>query len=213
MQRTVNSNKNDKNIKMILIGESGTGKSSLINTYNGNDFMSETVSSLSSNFIKKEVKINDNTYNLKLWDTAGQERFRSLNKIYIKDSQIVVFVYDITQKKTFDELSFWVNYVNEIIPKAAIFGLVGNKSDLVEEIINGNNNEDILVNTDDGENYADEIGALFYETSAKDDRAGFANYINLLIAKFISEKKNSEKELEILALNNNQKKKKKKNCC
>ena len=86
MEKIIEPNGKCNKIKIILIGESGTGKTSLINAYNGNEFNNNITTSLSSNFIKKIIKINQINYTIKIWDTAGQERFRSINKIFIKDS-------------------------------------------------------------------------------------------------------------------------------
>ena len=90
-------------IKIILLGEPGVGKSSLINVYNGDPFSENIPSSIQSSFISKRLTINEKIYDIQIWDTAGQERFRSINKIFIKDSHIVIFVYDITSRKSFLE--------------------------------------------------------------------------------------------------------------
>ena len=214
MEKIIEPNGKCNKIKIILIGESGTGKTSLINAYNGNEFNNNITDYLSSNFIKKIIKINQINYTIKIWDTAGQERFRSINKIFIKDSQIVIFVYDITNKQTFEKLNFWVNYVYQILPKTVILGLAANKKDLIE-----NNDENYELNKDkcvikeEGEKYADELGALFCETSAKDDPEGFIDFVRQLIYKCISERNNIEENWELIVLNNNLIKKKKKKCC
>ena len=103
------NNENKKKIKIILIGNGQVGKTSLINVYDGKKFTDKMLQSVCSHYIKKELIINEETYNIHLWDTAGQERFRSVNKIYIKGSNIVIFVYDITNKISFMDIKdFWV---------------------------------------------------------------------------------------------------------
>ena len=79
-------------IKIILLGNTETGKTSLINAYEGKKFVDESLATFGSQFIKKDLEINGKTYNIQIWDTAGQERYRSVNKIYIKGSSIVLFV-------------------------------------------------------------------------------------------------------------------------
>ena len=159
------------------------------------------------------MEINQKKYVIKIWDTAGQERFRSLNKLFIKDSQIVIFVYDVTEKKTFEELDYWVKYVQQILPENVIFGLVGNKKDL---IIVDENNEKInreYVKGEEGEKYSDEIGAIFCESSAKDDIEGFADLVRQLINKCILQRNNIEKEWEIMILDKSPIKMKKNKLC
>ena len=191
-QKKANNNKDNK-IKLILLGESGTGKTSLINAYNGIQFKEVFLSTCSANYIKKEIEINENIYNVILWDTAGQERFRSVNKIFIKDSQIVIFVYDITKRGTFIELEYWVNYVRQILPENVIFGVAGNKIDLlVEENNEINNNE--YVTKEEGQQYADKIGATFCETSAKEDPEGFIDFVRQLLGKCVLQKISIKKE-------------------
>ena len=213
MQNIEDNGKIINYIKLILIGESGTGKTSLIDVYSGKKFSLKTFSSLSSNYIIKKMEINQKNYVIKIWDTAGQERFRSLNKLFIKDSQIVIFVYDVTKKKTFEELGYWVNFVQQILPENVIFGLVGNKKDL---IIVDENNEKInreYVKGEEGEKYSDEIGAIFCESSAKDDIEGFADLVRQLINKCILQRNNIEKEWEIMILDKSPIKMKKNKLC
>ena len=144
-----------------------------------------------------------------MWDTAGQERFRSLSKIFIKDSQIVLFVYDIVNRKSFENISFWVNYVEDLLGKDIVLGLVGNKIDLFDKV----EDDTLIVNNEEGQKYADQIGALFRETSAKESPEEFESYINELIDLFLSRRNNTEKEWTILSLDSFVQTKKKKKIC
>jgi len=206
MSNNSKSKKNDINInnfiKIILIGESSVGKTSLISTYNGKKFEENTVTTLNFSSKKKEITIDDIKYKVEIWDTAGQERYRSVSQIFIKGSQIVIFVYDITKLDSFSQLSFWVNYIKELISSDAVFGVVGNKIDLFEE-------KEEIVEEEEGRKFAKDIGALFTETSAKENPKAFSDFINELLKKLISNRKETEKEWNRVSLmpnNNNNKK-------
>ena len=201
----------DSKIKVILIGESGVGKTCLIRAYEGKKFTNVLASS-GPGFIKKEIKKDDKTYQIHLWDTAGQEKYRCVNKIFIKDSHIAILVYDITKRKTFQELDYWVNYTQEILGKDVVFGLAGNKIDLFDK--NDIEEEGKIVTKQEGMEYAEEIGASFKETSAKGDAKGFIEFVDELIDKYLSSniQIRSFEGWEIISLHNPIKKKKEK-CC
>ena len=195
---------NQNKIKIILLGNEAVGKTALINAYEDKAFSEVTTSTIGSGFIQKKVKINEKEYIVQLWDTAGQEKFRSVSKIYFKDSDIVIFVYDITNEKSFNDLGeFWINYVKELIGNDKVFGIASNKIDLFENK---------KVEKEEGEKFAEDNGALFCETSAKEDPKGFQKFVNDLIVTYISKRKNVKKEQNI-NLNKNKLKKNKKNCC
>ena len=179
----------DNDIKIILLGESGTGKSNLINICCNLEFNPNTSSNISSTILEKTITLGKIQYFIKLWDTAGQEKFRSLNNLFIKDSKICVFVYDISSRVTFEQLDFWVKKVDEILGNNPILAVVANKSDLKEE-----------VKKKEGEEYSAKIGAFFYQTSAKTDKDGFSNFINILVEEFLF--KNNLSGWEIISKEN-----------
>ena len=146
-------------IKAILVGESQTGKTCLLNKLISNIFIENPGSTNVAENLEKDFTVNDKTVTLDIWDTAGQEKFRSLNKIFFKDAEIAFLVYDITKKKTFEEIkNFWVDQVRTFSGENTLFVLVGNKADLYTK-------EEVNENT--GQEFANEINAVFGQTSAK----------------------------------------------
>ena len=124
----------DRPIKVILLGETGVGKTNLIRRAMGKDFDPDTASSLVNLYCQNEIIVDNIKYQYKLWDTAGQEKFRCLNKIFIKESKIIIIVFAINNKNSFEQIDFWLNYVKEALEKDFyLFGLVANKSDLIEQ--------------------------------------------------------------------------------
>ena len=148
--------------KVVIVGESGVGKTCIMKQFVENTFNDEEMSSLSSQFKKKTIKLvtgEDITFNI--YDTAGQERFRSLAKIFYKDARVVILVYDITNKKSFEEIkNYWYEQVKDIQTENLIIAIAGNKCDLYEER---------QVQNETGEEFAKSINAIFVETSAKND--------------------------------------------
>ena len=205
----------DEQLKIILLGEIFTGKSSLINAYIKNQFNAQEPSTVSPTNYAKKVHIKNKTILVNVWDTAGQEHFRSMNKIFIKNSNIVLFVYDITRKTTLKELSFWVEYTDNIIGKEnALFGVIGNKIDLFdkEKELKEKNNDIEMVSTLEGQEFAKSIGATFLETSAKENAPGLHEFIDNLIKEYC-DKFLLEQKIEPILLNANQSQTKKKSCC
>ena len=184
-----NDNENNK-IKIVLVGEVATGKTSLINAYLGESFKKDLASTITPSVSQRKIKIRNNEYLVNIWDTVGQEQYRSLTKIFIKGSHVVIFVYDITNKETFNSLDFWVKSVEQFLGKEPIFGIVGNKTDLFEKQV---------VEREKGEKFAKENGALFLETSAKDDAKGFRKFVHELIEEFLDKKGIFKKEGERLS--------------
>jgi small GTP-binding protein len=167
-------------IKLILVGDTGTGKTNLISVATGNEFNSGIFTTTSCSYIQKIIKINQKEYKVNLWDTIGQEKYRSLTKIFIKDSNIVIFTYDITKRDTFTSLPYWKNVIEEILGNDITFGVVGNKIDLYLEE---------KVKEQEGKKYADSIGALFKLTSAKNNPKEFSDFIEILLDKYLKEHK------------------------
>ena len=186
--------------KLILVGEAGVGKTCLIKQYLEKSFDSEEIPTIASQEVFKEITINNQILKLTIWDTCGQEKFRSINKIFMKSSDIVILVYDITDRKSFEELDFWYNDVIQNIGNNIVIGIAANKTDLIE---------DESVHSNEGNKYAEKIGAIFKETTATTHEA-IEELIEELSHKFIEKKKNKEQKGNIKVNYNYQNKKK---CC
>ena len=195
----------DDDIKVILVGETATGKTSLINTSIGLEFQEKVDSTQSSSIMQKKMVINKKTYSINLWDTIGQEQFRSLTKIFMKGAKIVIFVYDITRLDTFEQLDFWLESTKEVLGDKPILGIVGNKSDLYFKE---------AVKEEDAEEYAKNKGIPFRLCSAKTPKL-FCAFLEELVKKYIEkmERKLEQSVVDGLKLDDDEGKPKKKGKC
>ena len=194
-------------VKVILVGETGTGKTCLINVTIGKQFTDYSPSTIISTFVIKKVNKDGKTYNLNIWDTAGQEQFRAMTKIFVKNSKIVVFVYSIERKDSLKGLEeYWVNTVKEALGDEAIYGMVGNKCDLFEE-------EEIKTET--AKEFANKCNLKFKLVSAKEDPEGFVQFLEELLDDYLQKKGMITTNKDTICINNdaNLNKKEKKNCC
>ena len=207
-------------IKIILIGESGVGKTNLIQVAIGNPFQNEFEPTISSSYHEGDITFNNKKYYYELWDTAGQEVYRSLNKMFIKESKIVLVVFAVNDRKSYEQINFWIKYAKESLEEHSfIMALVGNKSDLYMEQ---------QIPDEEIKKMAEALNIKIKITSAMDDAVGFKKFMEQLIKDYITNiglqldyKKTfclkSEKEEEIEEGNNNGigtgNVKHKKNCC
>lgn len=147
-------------LKLVLIGESGVGKTSIITQFVDEKFVSDKQSTIGGTFNSKLVKCgNGKNLKLEIWDTAGQERYRSVTKLFYKDANAAILVYDITNKYSFDQLQkYWAEQVKESSPKNIIIAIAANKCDLFDKEV---------VDEKTAREFAKNIGAIFSLTSAK----------------------------------------------
>ena len=150
----------DEKVKIMIIGETKTGKTSLISRYCKNEFTGGAyLSTIGLDFQIKNLTINSKKIRLQIWDTAGQERFRNIAKNYFQSSDGFLIVYDISNHESFETLDYWIEEIKSNSQELAKMNLVGNKCDL---------NDERKVKKEEGEIYAKEHKIKFYEVSAKD---------------------------------------------
>ena len=145
--------------KLLLIGDSGVGKSCLLLRFADDTYTESYISTIGVDFKIRTLELDGKTVKLQIWDTAGQERFRTITSSYYRGAHGIIVVYDVTDQESFNNVKQWLNeidrYANENVNKM----LVGNKCDLTTKKV---------VNTDDAKGYAETVGIPFLETSAKD---------------------------------------------
>ncbi|XP_074659626.1 ras-related protein Rab-18-like [Tubulanus polymorphus] len=145
-------------LKILIIGESGVGKSSLLLRFTDDTFDPEQAATIGVDFKVKTLTVDGNRAKLAIWDTAGQERFRTLTPSYYRGAQGVILVYDVTSKQTFQKLEAWLSELETFSTKHDIIKmLVGNKID----------SDKREVSRDEGLKFARKHQCLFIEASAK----------------------------------------------
>ena len=149
-------------LKIIVLGESGVGKTALLQKYINNTFTEDHKSTIGADFFTKKLEINDKLITLQIWDTAGQERFQSLGKAFYRGANAVILVFDQSNRKSFDKVDHWkaqfeeVNEESEEDGSKFPFLLLNNKCDL----------EQRAVSLNEADQYAQANNMIFYECSA-----------------------------------------------
>jgi small GTP-binding protein len=167
-----------KELKVILLGEPGVGKTNIISRYLSGSFNQSSNPTIGSTFGEKIIKKEGVTYSLKVWDTTGQERYNSITKLFVKGSHIVILVYSIDNLQSFEKINFWYNYIKEELQEGKyILGILGNKRDLYEFEV---------VSEEDGKKLAQKKNAVFGLVSAKIDVNGIINYFDTILEEYIS---------------------------
>ena len=146
-------------IKIALLGNEGVGKTSIIGQLTENKYNAKTNTTVGAMFINKEMVIDGVKYDLQIWDTAGQERFRTIASIYFRDAHGILLVYDVTNKKSFDDLSFWFNEIYTKCEKSVVVEVAGNKSDMTN----------LEVSPETGQEFAQSHKSRHFSISAKNN--------------------------------------------
>ncbi|KAM4025074.1 ras-related protein Rab-26 [Anomaloglossus baeobatrachus] len=145
--------------KVMLVGDSGVGKTCLLVRFKDGAFLAGSfISTVGIDFRNKVLNVDGVKVKLQIWDTAGQERFRSVTHAYYRDAHALLLLYDITNKTSFDNIQAWLTEIHEYAQKDVVIMLLGNKVDSTNERV---------VKIEDGERLAKEYGVPFMETSAK----------------------------------------------
>jgi len=144
--------------KLVLIGDSGVGKSCLLLRFADDAFTESYISTIGVDFRFRTVKVDNKTVKLQIWDTAGQERFRTITSAYYRGADGIIMVYDTTSSDSFDHVNDWLKEVNRYASESTSKLLIGNKADRVA---------DRAVSTERAKEFADDLGVAFLETSAK----------------------------------------------
>ena len=164
----------DFSYKVILLGSSGVGKTNLINTSIGKLFDPEEKATISSTFVRKTIILKGQKFFVDLWDTCGQEKYRAVTKIFLKGAKIIIFVYDITDRNSFDELKYWIEMAQETEVNC-IYGIVGNKMDL---FLNEAVPEELA------KDFANSKEFKFRLVSAKTDAKSFDQFLGKLVQDY-----------------------------
>lgn len=146
--------------KVVLLGESGVGKTCIISRFINNIFDDNSISTNGASYAGKSMDFPDYGKSIKfeIWDTAGQEKYRALTRIFYKDAAAAILVYDITRKESFEEIkNYWYGQIIDYAPKEIVIGIAANKSDLFDRE---------QVTEEEAREYAKSIGAIFRLTSA-----------------------------------------------
>ena len=186
--------------KILLLGDSSVGKTCFLMRYTDNTFQEMHMSTIGLDYKLKNVQLDDGKIvKIQIWDTAGQDRFRSITKNYYKGAHGIILIYDVTSRKTFENVKNWVSQIREEVSDKVSIILVGNKIDDVEGR---------KVKTEEGESMAKECGLSFFETSAKSGE-NIDNTFNELVKRTVE----AYTKLDGQGAKLNSKKQKKKGCC
>jgi len=147
-------------IKLLLIGDSGVGKSCLLLRFSDDSFTPSFITTIGIDFKIKTIELDGKRIKLQIWDTAGQERFRTITTAYYRGAMGILLVYDVTDAKSFDNIRNWIRNIEQHATENVNRILIGNKCDMVDKK---------AVDTPRGQSLADEYGIKFLETSAKNN--------------------------------------------
>ena len=191
--------------KILLIGDSSVGKTSLLLKYTDDYFSEQSTSTIGVEFKEKKITLNNRNITLQIWDTSGQERFRSITQNFYRGSDGILFVFDVTNKESFHNLEYWLNEAKEDDVKKI---LIGNKIDLPSRTISKERMENL------GKRY----NLKSFETSAKTGeniKEIFTEIAELIIANKSEEELNSlySKYKQNLSISSDPGEKRKKGCC
>ena len=206
------SEENELSVKVVLLGESGVGKTCIIGRFIDNTFDKNIKSTTGADYTGKTMTFPEyggKQIKFEIWDTAGQEIYRALTKIFYKDAKIAILVYDITKRETYEEMKeYWYYQVREAADQDVIIAIAANKCDMYEEE---------KVTEGEGREFAKKIGA-FYQLTSAFTNIGIEDLFKTIGKQYLdfyisNKNKNKAEKKIILPETNLQEKKIKKGCC
>ena len=184
----------EKLFKILLLGDSSVGKSSLFLSFMDKSWNETFVPTIGVDFKIKTINVNNMNIKFQVWDTAGQERFRTIISSYYKGAHGILLVYDITLKESFESLNDWLNEIKKNTSKNIVKVLIGNKIDL---------NDKRVISFDEAKEFADNNSMKYIETSAKTstnvDQAFGLIGVELMKSFKGNEEKNTNKKNVVLS--------------
>ncbi|GAB6030117.1 Ras-protein Rab-35 [Chamberlinius hualienensis] len=196
----------DHLFKLLIIGDSGVGKSSLLLRFADNTFSGNYITTIGVDFKIRTLEVDGEKVKLQIWDTAGQERFRTITSTYYRGTHGVIVVYDVTSGDSFANVKRWLHEIDQ-------------NCDVVNRILVGNKNDSPdrkVVLTEDAQRFADQMGIQLFETSAKDNLnvEEMFNAITRLVLKSKKEQKERQQQEHdgVVSLRKTEKRGKRK-CC
>lgn len=147
-------------VKVLMVGDSGVGKTSLLLRYASNDFNESYITTIGIDFKTKFLDVGDKRVKLQIWDTAGQERFRTITTSYFRGAQGILLCYDVVDRNSFNSIGSWLEQINNHADQQVVVIIVGNKCEMVDER---------EVTEEQGQALADQHEYTFIECSARDN--------------------------------------------
>ena len=178
--------------KIIFVGDSGVGKTTIINRINNEEFKDLNESSVGIDYYSKNIKFRGEELTLQIWDTAGQEKYRGLIPTYARNAVLAFIIYDISSKQSFENLTGWIDYLNSIEKMPMI--ICGNKIDLVDR----------QVSKEEGEEFAKKNNLIFFEVSAKtNENMNYMLYRSIAELPYFEGKNENKDKLTVELLKEN----------
>ncbi|KAK8894974.1 hypothetical protein M9Y10_023416 [Tritrichomonas musculus] len=198
------TNNDSVEIKIILLGDSAVGKTSILTRIIQNTFTDNQASTIGATYSYKKVRHDDREIQMQIWDTAGQERYRCLAPIYYRGTNVVFLVYSRDDRSSFSIVDYWINSLNQNGATPTLKFLICNKMDITKG--------DDLISSNEGTEKAKEIDAVYYEVSAKTGN-GIIDLVNTVAQMYIE--KINDGTVVIKKTNKNEPKKldKEDGCC
>ena len=198
----------DYTFKIVMIGDSGVGKSCILLRFADDKFNENFYATIGVDFRFKNVMVDDKSVKLQIWDTAGQERFKTITSAYYRGADGIIIVYDITDRNSFAHIKDWLDDVNKYTDDNPLKIIVGNKIDLIK---------DKQINNNDMKTMTAQTGIEIIECSAKDS-IKINELMEIMTKKLIKKKKNegnknTTKSMILNDINNKNKELNNKGCC